>query len=341
MRGLTIHRFALCLFSLVLPPHSLLSDELAKPTGDPAILGRNPTLEQLWNEGEFTEGVAVAPDGQIYFSDISRSENPGRILRFDPKSSQTEVFSPDSGQSNGLMFDRAGNLIACCGANYGRRALARIEKDGTVTELVTHFNYRRFNSPNDLVIHPDGSIYFSDPRYVGPEPVELDLMSVYRFEPVSKTITRVTKTISKPNGVILSPDAKTLYIAETNNGTTNINEADNPDLRRKMTLNAFPINSDGTLGERRIIHDFGDQLGTDGMTVDTDGHIYAAVRSADRFGIVVFDPTGKELADIPTPELPTNCCFGREDDAHTLYITCGTGLYRIHLKTTGYHPASS
>ena len=317
------------------------AEELAKPSGDESIIGSDAKLEELWNDGEFTEGVAVAPDGRIYFSDISRGENPGRILRFDPKTMKTEVFCKDSGQSNGLMFDRDGDLIACCGANHGKMALCRIEKDGTVTELVTHFNNKRLNSPNDLVIHSNGSIYFSDPRYIGPEPIELDLMSVYRFDPETKELTRMTKSITKPNGVILAPGGRRLYVAETNNGTTNIDEADNPNLKRRMTLNSFRIKKDGTLGKRKIIHDFGDKLGTDGMTVDTEGRIYAAVRSADRFGIVVFNSEGKELAYIPTPELPTNCCFGNGEGKQTLYVTSGTGLYRIKLKTTGYHPATS
>ncbi len=315
--------------------------DLTPPSGDSSILKENAALEELWNEGAFTEGVAVSPTGKIYFSDISDGETPGRILKFDPASGQTIVFSTDSGQSNGLMFDRDGNLIAACGANAGKIALCKIGKDGSVTKVVSKYKGKVLNSPNDLVIHPNGSIYFSDPRYLGPEPIELDHMSVFRYEPKTNTITRVTRTITKPNGVILSPDAKTLYVAETNNGTTDISKANDPGLKKRMTLNAFPIKKNGTLGKRRILHDFGDQLGVDGMTVDTNGNIYAAVRSADRFGIVVFDPSGKEKAYIPTPDLPTNCCFGIGKEKSTLYITAGKGLYRIQLKSVGSHPATS
>lgn len=332
---------SLCMVTLLFGTTADAADDVAPPTGDESILIPTARLEQLWNAGEFTEGVAVGPDGRIYFSDISRGENPGRILRFDPQTGHTDVFCADSGQSNGLMFNRQGQLIAACGANHGRIAICRISKNGDVQELVTHYQAKRLNSPNDLVIHPDGGIYFSDPRYVGPEPIELDHMSVYRFNPQSKTLTRVTSEITKPNGVILSPDARTLYVAETNNGTADISRADDPQLKKRMTLNAFPIQPDGSLGKRRILHDFGDQLGVDGMTVDTDGNIYAAVRSANRFGIVVFAPDGTERAYIPTPELPTNCCFGIGDEQHTLYITSGTGLYRIRVKQTGFHPATS
>lgn len=313
----------------------LSAADLAAPSGDSSIIPSDAKLVELWNDGDFTEGVAVAPNGNVYFSDISRGDHPGRIMMFHPQSRMTKVFCKDSGQSNGLMFNREGQLIAACGANGGKIALCRIEKDGTVTEIVKHFEGKVLNSPNDLVIHPNGSIYFSDPRYVGSEPRELNHMSVFHFDPKTQKLTRVASEITKPNGVILSPDSKTIYVAETNNG-----EMDDPSTI-KMTFNAFPVRKDGTLGKRRVLHDFGDQLGIDGMTVDTEGNIYAAVRSPDRFGIVVFDPTGKEKAYIPTPDLPTNCCFGIGKTGSTLYVTAGKGLYEIQLKSTGYHPATS
>jgi gluconolactonase len=302
------------------------ADELAPPSGDPAILPPEARLEKLWDEGDFTEGPAVGPDGTIYFSDITDGSKPGRILRFDPGSGETSVFSPDSGQSNGLMFDRNGRLIACCGANNGKRALCRVDEEGKVHVIIDRYKGNRLNAPNDLVIHPDGSIYFSDPRYVGPEPVELDHMSVYRYEPRSRTLKRVTTKVTKPNGLVLSPDAKTMYIAETDNETL------------RMKLWAYEVRTDGTLGPRKELADYGEQTGVDGMAVDQQGHVYAAVRSADRFGIVVYTPQGEEKAYIPTPVLPTNCVFGIGEEASTLYVTAGTGLFRIRLKIPGYHP---
>ena len=310
------------------------------PSGDPGIVPADSRLETLWEEGEFTEGVAVAPDGTIYFSDISRDESPGVIYRFDPGSREVTPFCRDSGKSNGLMFNREGELIACCGANYGKMALCRVTSEGTILPLVTHSDGKRLNSPNDLVIHPGGAIYFSDPRYIGPESIELDHMGVYRFDPQDKSLLRVAHQITKPNGLILSPDARTLYVAETNNGSTGANPDEDPAaLHRVMTLNSYSIRPDGTLMDRRILVDFGDQLGVDGMTVDVEGHIYCAVRSADRFGIVVFDSDGRELAYIPTPDLPTNCCFGIGVEKSTLYVTAGTGLFRIPLKIAGFHPS--
>jgi len=312
----------------------------SRPSGAPAILPPDPKLEELWIEGEFTEGVAVNAQGTIYFSDIAFDVNkPGRIMKFDPASKKVTVHSPNSGKSNGLFFDAKGRLIAACGANGGLRAIVEIKPDGSAVRLCDNFHGKKFNSPNDLVIDSHGNIFFSDPRYVGPEPMELDQQSVYRITPAGE-ITRVTTTISKPNGVQLSPDEKTLYVAETNNGSFDVTKKVDPDNPPKltMTLNAFVLNPDGTVGKQTQLVNFGQKTGTDGMTVDTEGNIYAAVRSEDRFGIVVFSPEGKERAYIPTPALPTNCTFGFGDDAHSLYVTAERGLYRITLKTKGCHP---
>ncbi len=334
-RQLTFWFCSLLVLSTTIP-----SSAEDRPTGAKTILPPGAKLEKLWNDGEFTEGVAVGPEGAIYFSDIPRGfDTPGRVLRFDPRTGRTTVHAKDSRKSNGLMFSRQGKLLAACGSNNGAQALCRIESDGRVIPLVERYQGKRFNSPNDLVIHPDGSVYFTDPRYIGPEPIELDHMSVYRFDPKTGSLRRVAHEITKPNGVILSPDAKTLYIAETNNGTTDVTKPVPEGTKPKMTLNAYPIRKDGTLGQRKILVDFGQQLGIDGMTVDVEGHIYAAVRSEQRHGIRIYRPDGTEIAYIPTPGLPTNCCFGIGKEKSMLYVTVETGLYRIPLKIPGYHPA--
>jgi gluconolactonase len=298
--------------------------------------GAKPEL--LWNDGEFTEGVAVAKDGVVYFSDIGiGGKNPGRIMKFDPRTKQTTVYVADSGQSNGLFFNRSGELLAACGAQKGHRALCAVQSDGSMKVLAGKFEGKTFNAPNDLVVHPRGWVYFSDPRYVGPEPMELDHMSVYLYNG-DRTMKRATTDITKPNGVILSPDAKTLYVAETDNGATGVEPAGTSPKPPRFTLNAFPINADGTLGPKRVLADFGTQMGIDGMTTDTSGRIYAAFRQEARKGILVFSPEGKELAHIPTDTLPTNCTFGVGGEKNVLYITAGSGLYCITLNATGYHP---
>ena len=289
-------------------------------------------LEELWNDGEFTEGVAVRADGQVFFSDITRDpEVQGRILQFDPQTQTTRVYIADSQKSNGLFFDASGRLLACCGANGGAMALCIVTKQLQIKPLVERFEGKRFNAPNDLVVHPDGSIYFSDPRYIGPEPIEMEHQSVYRYVPDTGKVQRVTTEIEKPNGVNVSPDGRTLYVAETNNGSTG-QDPDGEPKQGRMTLNAFDITDDGSLAKRRVLADFKDQLGTDGMAIDGKGNIYAAVRSGIRFGIVVYSPQGKELAYLKTPELPTNCCFGAGQQSSTLYVTAGGGLYRVQTR---------
>jgi gluconolactonase len=318
-----------------------------KPSGDASILTADAKLEELWNEGSFTEGVAAAQDGVMYFSDIPFvHDKAGRILKFDPKTEEVSVHCADSGKSNGLYFDTKGRLIACCGAMGGKRAVVEVQPTGKLVVIVDSFEGKRLNSPNDLVVHQNGSIYFSDPRYAGSEPVELSEMSVYRID-LDGSLHQVTRSsrgrnnIEKPNGVHVSPDGRTLYVAENNNGSLDVTKQDASTKRGRMTLNAFRIRPDGDLGRKTVLVDFGDEAGIDGMTIDTQGNIYTAVRSEKRPGIIVYTPEGKELAYIPTKDLPTNCCFGRSNDAHTLYITAGTGLYRIKLKSLGYHSVSS
>jgi gluconolactonase len=240
--------------------------------------------------------------------------------------------------ANGLMFDRKGRLYACCASPLGgQRALVRVTRKGKIKPVVERFEGKRFNSPNDIVIDRQGRIYFSDPKYVGPEEMELKSMDVYRLDP-DGALQVATSEISKPNGVMLSPDGKTLYVAETDNGTDKADSVTDA-KRGRMTLNALPVSADGSLGKKRVIVDFGDQVGIDGMTVDTKGRIYAAVRSEESFGIYVFSPEGKQLGKVKTPELPTNCTFGRGQAASTLYITAGKGFYRIETNATGHHPA--
>lgn len=300
---------------------------------DAAIVPTGSKLEQLWNEGEFTEGAARGPDGAIYFSDIPM-EVVGKVYKFDPRTGKTTVYSPDSQKSNGLVFDQKGRLLAACGANHGARGICEITAKGEVQPLVQKFEGKLFNAPNDIDVHPRGWVYMTDPFYVGPESLDLDHMSVYLWKPETGVVTRVTSDITKPNGVAVSPDGQTLYVAETNNGKPLLGHSEFAAWR--MTLNAFPINEDGTLGQRRIVVDFGKDAGIDGMCLDAAGRIYAAVRNEKRFGIAVFDPaTGKELAFIPTPDLPTNCCFGSGDERQRLYVTVGKGLYRIRLGVDG------
>ena len=318
-----------------------MADDL-QVRGDAVIVPVVAKLETLWEKGGFTEGAAAGPDGNMYFSDFAQpfDSGPARIMKFNPKSGKVSVHCPNSRMGNGLMFNAEGRLFACCASPLGgARALVEILPDGKVKPIVEKFEGKRFNSPNDLCIDSNGRIYFSDPKYVGPEEMELTSFDVYRYDP-DDTIRIATKEIDKPNGVILSPDGKTLYVAETDNGTAKADIVKTPPKPGRMTLNAFRVKKDGSLGKKTVLHNFGKETGIDGMTVDVKGHIYAAVRSASRFGIVVFSPEGKEKAYIETPKLPTNCCFGIGKESKTLYITAGSGFYRIKLGIDGHHSVS-
>jgi gluconolactonase len=308
----------------------------------PPIVPEKARFELITDAVDFAEGPAAALDGRIYFSDIPKAEKPGRILRFDPATGRVSVFCSDSGKSNGLCFDTAGRLVACEGADLGNRRISRYpaelftQPETSVTHraaetVVERFAGKRFRAPNDLCVDAHGRIWFSDPFYVGAEKPEIPERSVYRVDP-DGSVHRVLSQplIQKPNGVEVSPDGKTLYVADTNNEMVDGKPG-------AMQLVAFTIAGDGTLSAKRVLADFGSETGVDGMTVDEAGNVYAAVRSARRFGITIYSPSGTELGYLPTPAPPTNCIFGRGADSGTLYVTTDTGFGRVRLNARGFH----
>ena len=326
--------------------------DVPPPTGD-TIVSPDAKLELLFTRnapirGGLTEGPAAAPDGSIYFSDIPFGEDKGMILRFDPKTKKTSVFTDDSHKSNGLKFDAKGYLIACEGSDDGGRCVARWDvKTGKRTVLVDRYQGKRFNAPNDLVIDRRGRIYFTDPRYLGSEPRELEHRAVYRIGPGDK-VAEVTHELEKPNGIALSPDERFLYVADHNNGTDRIDPTAPAPKPGAMKIYRFTLDEEGNVkGEGKVLKDFGAEAGCDGMTVDRKGNVYLAVRSLKRPGILVIDSEGKEVAFIPTgpsqPDaktpvgIPSNCCFGIGAESKVLYVTVDVSLYRIPLKVEGYH----
>ncbi len=330
--------------------------DLPKPSGAD-IVSSEAMLELLFTrtadiEGGLTEGPAVAPDGSIYFSDIPFGKDKGMILRFDPKTKKTTVFSNDSGKSNGLIFDSKGNLLACEGANFGGRCVSRWDvKTGKKAVIVDGIQGKRFNAPNDLCLDSNGRIYFTDPRYLGDEPRELEHRAVYRVNKKGRVV-EITHDLTKPNGIALSPDGKTLYVANHDNGTDKIDPTKPPPPQGVMTIYAFPLNSRGRVdGRRKTLVDFGAKKGCDGMCVDERGNVYLTVRDAGRPGVMVVNPDGKEIAFIPTgpedqsaadPEnppvgLPSNVEFGIAEERNMLYVTVDKSLYRIQLKVNGFH----
>jgi len=284
---------------------------------DGNVVPQNAKLEKLWSEGTFTEGPAYGPDACIYFSDIGN-----RIMRFDPRTGKTTEYRKPSGRANGLDFDPLGRLVACEGAmTGGNRRVSITENDGTVRTLADKWKGKRFNSPNDLTVDLKGRVYFTDPRYAGDEPRDIDTESVYRVDP-DGTVTQIIRDVTRPNGIILAPDMKTLYLADNH-------------AKANRYLLAYPLKADGSVGPKKILHDFGSDRGIDGMCIDVKGNIYATAGTGKTAGVSIFSPEGKKIGFIPTPETPTNCVFGGKE-RKTLYITAGRSLYRIDLTIPGF-----
>jgi gluconolactonase len=343
---------ATTLFLLALAPLARADNEL-RPTGDPKIVAPDAKLELLFTRsapvhGGLTEGPTVAPDGSIYFSDIPEGDDKGMILRWDPLTRETSTFTGDSHKSNGLKFDAAGRLVSCEGSDGGGRCVSRWDVHTRKREvLADRYMGKRFNSPNDLAIDLKGRIYFTDPRYLGPEPRELETQAIYRIDK-DGSVREVTHDAEKPNGIVLSPDQKTMYVIEHNNGTDRIDAKAPPPKKGAMKVYAYPLDGDGLVdGRRTTLIDFGTENGADGMAIDVHGNVYLAARSLKRPGILVLAPSGKELAYIPTapPQpgakepkgIPSNCTFGLGDEIKTLYVTVDTSLYRIRLEAEGWH----
>jgi gluconolactonase len=266
----------------------------------------------------FAEGPVWNPAGYLLFSDIPNST----IIKWSPGGAVEKFLSP-SGKSNGLTFDRQGRLIAC---EHGKRRVSRTEADGTVVTLAESYDGKRLNSPNDVVVKSDGSIYFTDPPFglpghtphmnqTEPGTMELAFSGVYMIPADGGTLTLLAKDLTTPNGLAFSPDEKILYIADT--------------VRHQV--HAFDVKLDGTLENDRILvetpYDY-----PDGMKVDAQGNLYVAGNTSK--GIRVFDKTGKSLGSIKTMTFPANCAFGGPGGT-TLFITAEDSLYMVEMKVSG------
>ena len=320
------------------------------PEGDPSVLPSDSKLMQLWDGGcVLTEGVAAGHDGYMYFSDITFTSlckdesglypQAGNIWRYDPASGETIVYRSPSGMSNGIKFDADGNMIAALGADYGGRMLVKTDMaTGKSYILSGLYDGKPYNALNDISIDEKGRIYFSDPRYLGHEPIFQSGYSVYRLDP-DGTVARIITDGGKTNGVLVSPDQKTLYVVSNDNGYFDfqrLTEGETTSQGRHV-LQAYDLAEDGSASNRRELVDYAPYSGPDGMVADVDGNLYVALRAENRPGIGVFSPDGEELAFISTgEELPTNVGFGRGEESNVLYVTSGKSLYKIEMAKDGY-----
>lgn len=265
---------------------------------DGPLVKEGAEFRKLAGGFKFTEGPAVAPDGRIYFNDIPNE----RTHIYDPKTGETSIFREPSGRANGLFFTPAGALIACEG---GARRVTRTDHEGEMKVLAESFDGKKLNSPNDVVPDGIGGFYFTDPRYGKGDDRELDVEAVYYIDRKGK-VTQVAADLTKPNGIILSPDEKTLYVADPG----------------AETIWAYQVNGPGKISDKRKFAD----VGSDGMTVDKLGNIYVTWTD-----VIAFSPEGKEVLRITPPEKPANCLLVGK----TLYVTARTGFYAIELEVEG------
>ena len=277
--------------------------------------------EPLAGPATITEGPAWDGAG-LFYTSIEDNE----IRRYDPATGEVVTVYRDTGGSNGLAFGPDGSLYACEGK--GRRVV-RYGPDGLKTTLVDRFEGRRLNSPNDLVLDGAGRIWFTDPRYGDDHSDrEIDHDSVYRAAPPGGgegmwEIERLTFDTTRPNGLLLSWDERTLFLAQSDYAAGSVRQ-----------LRAYPIESESTLGPFTVLHDFGEARGIDGMCRDADGNIVATCgweRSGPGPRIAVFATDGTVLEErlLPTTGGPTNCAFGGTS-LDVLYVTTLDGrLYRV------------
>jgi gluconolactonase len=271
-----------------------------------AIIEDGAQVEKLADGFLFTEGPSADAQGNVYFTD-----QPNDRIMVWKSSGGLETFLQPSGRSNGLSFDSKGNLWACADE---KNEFWMIKEDKSVTKHPFRYNDKLLNGPNDLWIAANGGIYFTDPFYKRPwwqhSEMPQDIQGVYYISPDGKSITRIISDLRQPNGIVGTPDGKTLFVADIGDNKTY----------------KYSIVKDGIVENKQLFC----ELGSDGMTIDTKGNIYLTGK-----GVTVFEKSGKKIGNIPVPEGWTaNVCFG-DKDLKSLYITASKGLYRIKLKVKG------
>jgi gluconolactonase len=314
--------------------------EASSPRG--SIVKPGAKLERLFDRGFYTEGPAEGPDGRIYFCDITPTflsdMAAGNIWAYDPSSGSTTLIRSPSGMASGIQFDQQGHMVIAGGADFGCRAIVRTDREsGRSRLLAALYNGRPFNSPNDLVIDRSGRIYFTDPRYLGHEPIEQPVFGVYRIDP-DRSVHLLLADVSKPNGIDLSPDERTLYVVEhdiriLDRRIVAVAIKDMGDMR----ILAYSL-TDGVPADQRVLVDFGAEKGADGITIDSLGNIYAAVQSRSRPGVRVYNPQGVLIEEISVPQTPANLTISSRSNRPYLYITAQTSLYRIATEIPARQP---
>ena len=299
---------------------------------DPAVLALDPAfekyrqplarLERLATGFQFTEGPCWFGDGgYLLFSDIPNNA----IYRWIEATDQVSVYRKPSQLANGNTRDRVGRLISC---EHGTRSVTRTEYDGSVSVLASHFESGRLNSPNDVVVKSDGSIWFTDPAfgisndYMGRR-AQAELGTHVYCLTADGTLKVVAEHVRSPNGLCFSPDEQVLYVVESRGVPTH-------------KILAFPVTGDGhSLGSSTVLIDCREGI-PDGLRCDEDGNLWCGwgMGRDDLDGVFVFDPTGKPIGRIRLPERCANLCFGGSVRSR-LFMTASQSVYAIHVNTRG------
>ncbi len=273
------------------------------------VVAPGAKLEMLADGFSFTEGPAVDRQGNVYFTD-----QPNNLILKWSVTGGLSTFSSDPGRANGLYFDKDNNLFSCSDMD---NQIWKFNQDGGYEIIVSDYQGGKLNGPNDLWVHPEGRIYFTDPLYKrdywlrNPE-MQQDGEHVYSFCPQTQELKRVANDLEKPNGIVGTPNGKQLYVA---------------DIKANKTY-VYDIQADGSLTNKRLFA----SLGSDGMTIDEEGNIYLTGK-----GVTIFNPQGKQMGHIQVDANWTaNVCFGGED-MKTLFITASQHLYSLRMRVKGVH----
>jgi gluconolactonase len=274
-------------------------------------------VKKLADGMKFTEGPVWLPaDKKLVFSDIPNS----KLMQWK-EGDGLSVFRK-SEQSNGNILDLEGRIITC---QHAARNVVRAEKDGSVKVLADKFDGKRFNSPNDVAVRSDGTLWFTDPPWGLTEKAEIPGHWVYKLDPKTGKVEPVVKDLAMPNGIRFTPDESRIYIADTGG------HARHPDPafhKLPAGIHCYEVSKEGVLGKKL----FTIKAGSDGMAVDVKGNLYTT-----HGNVKIYNPDGKLLEEITVPEGPANVCFGG-DDYKTLFITARTSLYSIRMANAGAKP---
>ncbi len=301
--NMKIKRYSILAFLLSVSSSTLFAQNL---TSHPSNLFAADDAKLVSSDFSFTEGCSVDKKGNVFFTDQPND----KIWKYDTDG-KLSIFLDKTGRANGTYFDKKGNLITCADE---KGQLWSVSPSGKVKVLINNFNGKQFNGPNDIWIHPNGDLYFTDPYYqrdywqrTAPDLSEND---VYYLPKGSKKIKVAASGLVKPNGIVGTPDGKYLYVSDINAGKTY----------------KYAIEKNGELTEKQLIIN----KGSDGMTLDEKGNIYLTLGQ----GVFIYNPGGELIAELKIKDGPSNVCFAGKDK-NILFITARKTIYTLPMKVKG------